>query len=93
MLVNLGKGRFILNTAEDTFARAAMEAYADAANLYNPDLAENIRQRLSISFGSFVCIETALRIVAHAHSIGRMQDGYSKQAWEQVHMTLASLAS
>lgn len=92
MMVNLGKGRYILDTLEDPWARAGMEAYADACNRNNPALAESIRLRIGAAFGSFICIETALRVVNSAHSLGREQQGYSKQAWDQVYATLASLA-
>lgn len=79
-MINLGKGRYILDTLEDSWARAGMEAYADACNLSNPNLAESIRAQLGTSYGSYICIETALRVMISAHSIGRMQEGYSKQA-------------
>lgn len=92
MLVELGKGRFILDTVEDLHARAAMEAYADACEPSSPALAQSIREQLGISLGSFICIETALRIVSNAQTLGRMREGYSREQWNQVYATLRSLA-
>jgi hypothetical protein len=91
MIINLGKGKYILDTLDDPWAKAAMEAYADACNISNPAQAESIRLRIGVAFGSFACIETALRIVNAAHSLASMQEGYSKHAWDQVYGLLESL--
>lgn len=93
MLVNLGKGRYIINTNEDPCARAAMEAYADNCDATNPLLALGIRAHLQSSGASLTCIQTALRIVSSAHEIGRSCEDYSAAAWNQVLTTLKSLAS
>lgn len=92
MLVHLGKGRFILDTEEDVCARAAIDAYADACKMYNPNTEEIVRRQIHGESDAYLCIETALRILASAHSTGSRLDGYSKQAWDQVTATLLSLS-
>jgi hypothetical protein len=40
-------GHFILFYAEDIFARAALECYAEKCEFFNPQLAADIRQKLA----------------------------------------------
>lgn len=91
MVINLGKGRFILDAQEDFCAQAAMEAYADACCQADPGLASDIRQKLGVGYGSLVCLETARRVLTIAHLKGCMQKNYSKDAWDQVYSALTSL--
>ncbi|WP_421557840.1 hypothetical protein [Pseudomonas canadensis] len=91
MVINLGKGRFILDSEEDTCAQAAMEAYADACSQDDPNLAEDIRQKLGVGYGSLVCLETARRVLAVAHLTESMKKSYSKAAWDEVYSALTLL--
>jgi hypothetical protein len=90
MIINLGKGRYILDSHEDCYAQAAMEAYADACGQDDPDLAEDIRKKLGVGRGSLVCLETARRVLTVVHLNESMQKNYSKAAWDQVYSALKS---
>ncbi|WDG77620.1 hypothetical protein PUP68_20055 [Pseudomonas chlororaphis] len=88
MLITLGKGKFILNAHADVYARAAMEAYADACEATSSERARRIRESLYLGRRMPLCVQTALRIVREAQVVGRLRADYSESAWLQVLHTL-----
>jgi hypothetical protein len=91
MYMSLGKGRYVLDTNQDPYAKAAMEAYADASDPAHPERAAALRAELGSYAQSLACAETAWRLFHVAWNIAKHHDGYDKRVWAQVSLHFSLL--
>jgi len=73
MFVDLGKGKFVIDTVADPHALAAMQAYADACGATVPELAGALRRTLGITSDLPAGIDSAWRWLHLAQSYAQTQ--------------------
>ncbi|MFC5475706.1 hypothetical protein [Paraherbaspirillum soli] len=88
MFIDLGKGRYVLDTAKDPYALAAMESYADVWAAHNPALASRLRRQLGAADNSLRCMPTMWRMFHSAQQAIRGSEAYDAVAWGKVEAAL-----
>ncbi|WP_211465559.1 hypothetical protein [Collimonas silvisoli] len=90
MFIDLGKGRYVLDTNKDPYAMIAMECYRDVCSAEKPWLASSLVQQLDNNIDLSLYMPTLYRLFQNGRRLAEQTPNFNADAWQQVATFLSS---